>query len=592
MRRLNFFQRDEGSACRRLTTAWNFLARCQVEKGSPPERDPGRPDSRSATRYLFWLVRRTRLTVIIAAVLAIIWMGCQSLAPAMVGRAVDAAVDRDGHALAGWTLLMLGIGAIQVITGIMRYRFAVTNWLGAAFRTVQVVVRQANRLGSTLPRRLDTGDVVAIGTSDINHIGGAVDIVSRGIGSFLAVATITVLLLRISVPLGMIVLIGVPIMMFVVGLLIGPLHRRQRAYRRLQGHLTGQTADLVAGLRVLRGVGGEPIMAARYRAASQQLRFAGVRTAKVEALLEAAQVLLPGIFLVLLTWLGAKFAWAGQITVGQLVSFYAYAAFLVTPLRQLTDAVDKITRGHVSSRRVARMLNVDPDLAEPAEPVPLTGGDLADLESGVLIPPGLLTAIVAAVPADAASIADRLGRYANGGALGGTPLAGAALAEVRRRILVVENDARMFAGPLVSDLDPHRTGTLPEALEVADASGIVDALPGGLDGLVAERGRSFSGGQQQRLRLARALVEDPEILILVEPTNAVDAHTEAVIADRLRAARSGRTTVICTSSPLMLNRADHVCYVEDGHLVAAGPHPVLLRTQPRYARMVLREDQQ
>jgi ABC-type multidrug transport system fused ATPase/permease subunit len=557
-----------------------------------PEPDPGLPDSRSAARFLFWLVRRTRLTVIVAAVLAIIWMGCQSLAPAMVGQAVDAAVDKDGRRLAGWTLLMLGIGAIQVITGVMRYRFAVTNWLGAAFRTVQVVVRQANRLGATLPRRLDTGDVVAIGTSDIGHIGGAVDILSRGIGSLLAVTTITVLLLRISAPLGMIVLLGVPFMMLVVGLLIGPLHRRQRAYRRLQGRVTSQTADLVSGLRVLRGVGGEPIMAARYRAASQQLRFAGVRTAKVEALLEAAQVLLPGVFLILLTWLGARFAWAGRITVGQLVSFYAYAAFLVTPLRQLTDAVDKITRGHVSSRRVARMLTVDRELSEPAEPVPLAGGELADLESGVVVPPDRLTAIVTAVPAEAARIADRLGRYVDGATLGGVPLCGASLADVRERILVVENDARLFAGPLMSDLDPHGTGTLPEALEVADATGIVGALPDGVTSVVSERGRSFSGGQQQRLRLARALVENPDILILVEPTNAVDAHTEAVIADRLRAARSGRTTVICTSSPLLLTRTDHVCYVENGLLVAAGPHHVLLRTQPRYARMVLREEQQ
>ncbi|MBB2945448.1 ABC-type multidrug transport system fused ATPase/permease subunit [Actinoplanes lutulentus] len=556
-----------------------------------PEHEPGLPDSRSAARFLFWLVRRSRLTVVAAAVLAVIWMGCQSLAPAMVGEAVDAAVAYDSRELAGWTLLLLGVGTVQAVAGIMRHRFAVTNWLGAAFRTVQVVVRQANRLGATLPRRLDAGEVVAIGTSDISHIGSAVDLVSRGIGSLLAVGVVTVLLLRISVPIGMIVLIGVPIMMMVVGLLIGPLHRRQRAYRTLQGRLTGQAADLVSGLRVLRGVGGEPIMAARYRAASQALRAAGVRTAKVEALLEAAQVLLPGVFLVLLTWLGARSAWKGEITVGQLVSFYAYAAFLVAPLRQLTEAVDKITRGHVSSRRVVAMLTVEPELTEPDDPVPLPAGELRDQESGVCVPAGLMTAIVAALPSEAARIADRLGRYEDGSTLGGVPLAAGDLAEIRKRILVADNDARLFAGPLVSDLDPYATGALPEALEAAAATGIVDGLPDGVDGVVAERGQSFSGGQQQRLRLARALIVNPEVLILVEPTNAVDAHTEALIADRLRAARSGRTTVVCTSSPLLLSRADHVCYVESGQLVAAGPHQDLLRSTPGYARMVLREDQ-
>jgi ABC-type multidrug transport system fused ATPase/permease subunit len=343
-----------------------------------PVTDPGTPDSRSATRYLLWLIRRSRLTVAVAALLAIVWMGCQSLVPAVVGRAVDAAVARDGPALVAWAAVLLGVGLVQALTGVTRHRFAVSNWLSAAFRTVQVVVRQANRLGSTLPRRLDAGEVVAIGTSDISHIGGAVDITSRGIGSLLAVITVTVLLLRSSVPLGLVVLVGVPMLMLVVGVLIPPLHRRQRAYRDRQGRLTGRAADLVAGLRVLRGVGGEAVMAARYRAESRALGEAGVHTARIESLLEAAQALLPGVFLVLVTWLGARFAADEKISVGQLVAFYAYAAFLVAPLRQLTEAIDKITRGHVSSRRVVAMLRERTDLPDPPDPRPLAEGELSD----------------------------------------------------------------------------------------------------------------------------------------------------------------------------------------------------------------------
>ncbi|MEV6299343.1 ABC transporter ATP-binding protein [Actinoplanes sp. NPDC051861] len=555
-----------------------------------PQPDPGLPESRSAVRYLFWLVRRSRVTVTAAALLAVLWMGCQSLAPAVVGLAVDAAAVRDARALVGWVLLLLGAGAVQAIAGISRHRFAVVNWLSASFRTVQVAVRQANRLGSTLPRRLDAGEVVAIGTSDITHIGAAVDIVSRGAGALLAVITVTVLLLRTSVPLGLIVLLGVPLLMLVAGLLIRPLHRRQQAYRERQGRLTGRAADLVAGLRVVRGVGGEQFMAARYRRESQALRAAGVYTARVEALLEAAQVLLPGVLLVLVTWLGSRFASAGRITVGQFVSFYAYAAFLVAPLRQLTDAIDKLTRGHVSARRVVAMLRVRSDLPDPSSPPPLPSGDLADPESGVTIPTGLFTAIVAAEPTDAARVADRLGRYAEGGTLAGVPLSDLALRDVRDMILVAENDASLFSGRLRADLDPYNRGTLAAALEAAAATGIVEELPEGVKTVVAERGRSFSGGQQQRLRLARALVADPEVLILVEPTNAVDPHTEARIADGVRAARTGRTTVICTSSPLVASRADHVCYLESGVLVAAGTHRDLIRSRPGYARIVQRED--
>jgi len=276
--------------------------------------------------------------------------------------------------------------------------------------------------------------------------------------------------------------------------------------------------------------------------------------------------------------------------VGQLVSFYAYAAFLVAPLRQLTEALDKITRGYVSSGRVVTMLNTVTDLPDRPSPMSPSYGELADPESGVVVRPGEITAVVAADPAEATLIADRLGRYADGATLGGVPLADLPLAAVRERILVADNDARLFSGPLRADLDPSGGDLLPAALTAAVATDIVEALPEGLHSEVAERGRSFSGGQQQRLRLVRALVADPEILVLVEPTSAVDAHTEARIADRLGAARAGRTTVVCTSSPLMLDRVDRVLYVERGRVVAAGTHHGLLAGEPRYARAVLRED--
>jgi ABC-type multidrug transport system fused ATPase/permease subunit len=219
-------------------------------------------------------------------------------------------------------------------------------------------------------------------------------------------------------------------------------------------------------------------------------------------------------------------------------------------------------------------------------------GELADPLSGVVIRPGLVTAIAAALPADAVTIADRLGRYTAAGAgttLAGVPLKDLDLAAVRERILVADNDARLFSGPLRDDLDPEATGRVGVALEAASAADVVEALPDGLDSEVAERGRSFSGGQQQRLRLVRALVADPEILVLVEPTSAVDAHTEARIADRLGAARAGRTTVVCSTSPLVLDRADHVVYVEDGTVVAEGTHRELLDSSLAYARTVLRE---
>ncbi|RSM64901.1 multidrug ABC transporter permease [Actinoplanes sp. ATCC 53533] len=565
-----------------------------------PVSNVGTPAGDSATSYLWWLARNAWPSVTGGVVFGVLWMICQALVPAIIGRAIDAGLaNRNPGALLMWSMVLLGAGVVQAAAGIVRHRLAVFNWLAGAYRTVQVAVRQANRLGSALPRRLDAGEVVAIGTADISHIGGALDITARGAGSLVAILTVTVILLQTSVPLGLVVVLGVPLLMAVVGLLIRPLHRRQQAYRAQQGALTARATDLVAGLRVLRGVGGEPVISRRYRAESQRLRAAGVRVAYVEALLESVQVLLPGVFLAMVTWLGARFTLSGQITIGQLVSFYGYAAFLVAPLRQLIETLDKLTRGHVSSRRVVGMLGVHSDLADPARPAPVPrGGELVDRVSGVVVRRGLVTAIAAAVPADAVAITDRLGRYADPAAgaeptLAGVPLQDLDLATVRDRILVADNDARLFSGPLRADLDPTGIASQSTALSVAlvatGADEIVAALPDGLDTEVAGQGRSFSGGQQQRLRLARALIADPEFLILVEPTSAVDAHTEARIADRLGSVRLGRTTVICTTSPLVLDRADYVLYVENGVVVAEGTHSGLLDSCFSYGRTVLRE---
>ncbi|NUR30720.1 MAG: ABC transporter ATP-binding protein, partial [Catenulispora sp.] len=273
---------------------------------------------------------------------------------------------------------------------------------------------------------------------------------------------------------------------------------------------------------------------------------------------------------------------------------YGYAAFLVSPLRTIVEMADKITRGLVAARRLVRLLQMAPEITDPAEPLAAPRGavELHDPQSGVTVRRLTYTALATARPEDAAEIVERLGRYADSEATAnGVPLTGLERAAVRSLILVSDNDGRLFSGVLRAELDPHGTAgdeQIMAALTAASATEIVEALPAGLDTFVAERGREFSGGQQQRLRLARALLADAPALLLVEPTSAVDAHTEARIATRLGDFRSGRTTLVTTTSPLVLDRADHVLYVEDGKVVAEGTHRQLMHDEPRYRATVTR----
>ena len=565
-----------------------------------PLDHPGTADSRSPGRFLWWLARRQWPTLVGGAAFGIVWMSTQAVMPAVIGRAIDRGVaDRDGRALLGYAGLMLLIGLVQAASGIMRHRFAVTNWLITAYRTVQLVGRHTVHLGGTLSRKVSTGEVVAIGTSDISHLGQVMDVSARFSGAVVSFVLVAVILLQTSVSLGLLVLLGVPLLMLLVGPLLAPLQRRSTRQRELMGHLSNTATDIVGGLRVLRGIGGEQVFHERYRRESQSTRRAGVEVARLQSVLDAMQVLLPGVFVVVIVWIGARYAVAGTITPGELVAFYGYSAFLMIPLRTATEYANKLIRGRVSARRVCRVLALTPDVLDPADPAtpPPPGAELFDRRSGLRVRPGSLTAVVSEQPDESAALADRLGLCAadvdDDVTLGGIPLAAMRRADVRRRIVVSDTGAALFSGRLADALDLTGTaradGTLERALRTASSDDILDALPEGLDTVVTERGRSFSGGQRQRLVLARVLTVDPEILVLVEPTSAVDAHTEARIASRLREQRAGRTTVVTSSSPLMLDAVDEVAFLQDGVVVATGTHGELLRTHAGYRAVVTRE---
>jgi ABC-type multidrug transport system fused ATPase/permease subunit len=561
-----------------------------------PLADPGIPDTRSPTRLLVWVGRHQLGTLVAGMFFGIAWMVAQALMPFTIGRAIQGIVSHDNHALAFWTGTLLVLGVVQAGAGILRHRCAVSNWLQASFRLAQVVAHHAARTGPAVRRNLSTGEVVATVTNDAMRAGGAFDITARLSGAVVAYIIVAFILLSASVTLGLVVLIGVPVLVLLLGTVIKPLQARQLVQREEVGKLTALGADTAAGLRVLRGIGGENAFFHRYHARSQEVRRAGVSVALPQSTLDASQVLIPGIFVVLVTWLGARFALEGKIDVGDLVAFYGYAAFLVIPLRTAAEAVDKVTRSFVGAGKMLNVLRVERDVTDPESPAdePPPHVPLHDTRSGLVVEPGKLTCIVSWPPEDAALVADRLGRFGDddGVVLGDVELRRLPVEAIRRRIVVSEADPVLFSGELRSGLDPwgrsdgdHR---IEGALAVANAEDVIEALPEGLDTTIDERGRSFSGGQRQRLVLARALLSDAETLVLVEPTSAVDAHTEARIAKRLREARDGRTTVIVTTSPLVLDQADRVFFLEKGEVVAEGTHRELLKQSSAYRWVVTR----
>lgn len=556
--------------------------------------DPGTPDCRGGWRFLWWLVRRQPGRAVSGALLSSVWMVLMAAAPYLMSRAVDDGLvpGRMGP-LAWWTGALFVVGAVNSWLSIMRHRTMTRVRIDANFRTVKLIVGQSVRLGAVLQRRARAGEVITTGVGDVWTIAQSLTVVGPGFGALVVYGVVAGVLLSISGPLAAVVLLGVP----VIALLAGPLTLRLQSveteYRERQSVLTARIGDLAGGLRVLNGLGGKGLFADAFRGDSQRLRAQGYRVGAVASWVQAIGVGLPTLFLAVVTWLAARLAAQGQLSIGELVAVYGYVAVLIGPVAFFIQMVYELSRGVVAARRVVALLRLEPapdigELAAPAEPAVLH-----DPDSGVRVVPGRLTALVGARPGDALAVVDRLGRYAPSVATWGeVRLDAIPLDQVRARILVADNEADLFAGPLTEVVSGRRerpAEAVARAVHAAAADDIVQGLPEGLDSAVAAQGRSLSGGQRQRVRLVRALLAEPEVLLAVEPTSALDAHTEAAVARRLHAERSGRTTVVTTTSPLVLDHADTVHYLVDGKVAASGGHRRLLAEEPGYRALVARD---
>ncbi|WP_242586781.1 ABC transporter ATP-binding protein [Streptomyces sp. MST-110588] len=570
-----------------------------------PHADPGVPDVRSGGRFLLWLYGRQLGGQTKALLWGLVHTGAVACFPLPLGVAVQAVVDRSGGGLLLAGGLMVLLGALVAVGDVMLHRAAVTNWITSVARVQQLLARKATELGSAMTRRVAAGEIVAVSTGDLEKIGWFVEAVSRFGAAALTSVGVCVALLVLQPALGVVVAIGVPVLALAVLPLLPPATRRADEQREKAGRATELASDTVAGLRVLRGIGGEELFLGRYRRASQEVRKAAVRSARMWSLISAVQVALPGLLLIAVVWYGTRLALDGRIAVGELVTVYSAVTFLLYPLRHFEEIAMAYSFSRPSAKRAARVLALSRPADGRVPGRPLTG-ELHDPLSGLRAPAGRLTAVACTDPDAAGRLADRLGGHGADAAqgtpsvvLGGTPLDEVPREDARRAVLVQDKDPVLLSGTLAELLDVPSSGAVrpQEALAAAQCSDVLAALAQAsvddsgdpMRTRITERGRSLSGGQRQRLALARSLVADPEVLVLDEPTSAVDAHTEARIADGLRSIRAGRTTVVFTTSPLLLDRAERVVFLDDGRVAGVATHHELLRTHPEYRAVVTRE---
>lgn len=392
-----------------------------------PYPDPGVPDARSGPRFLWWLFRNQLGGQLKSLAWGLLHFASVSALPFCVGLAIQAVVDRSGSrlALAGGVMVLCCVG--NALGDTFLHRAAVTNWITAAARVQQLLARKTALLGSALTRRVAAGEVVAVSTGDVEKIGWFVEAVSRFTAAALTIVLVCVALVVYQPALGVVVLVGLPVLALAVLPLLPRATRRADVQRDKAGRATELASDTVAGLRVLRGIGGEELFLDRYRDASQEVRHAAVRSARMWSLISAIQVLLPGLLLIAVVWHGVHLAREGRIDVGELVTVYSSVMILTYPLRHFEEIAMAYSFSRPSAKRAARVLSLERTTdTEGSRAAEIPTGDLYDPATGLLAPAGRFTAVVCGDPDAAGRLAERLGGHPSeegtSALLGGVPL--------------------------------------------------------------------------------------------------------------------------------------------------------------------------
>lgn len=533
-------------------------------------------DSPSPARFTWRVILGAKRFTLPGGALLIVSNSAAAGLPVIAGLAVDRGIATgDLGQLAFWTLLL----ALNIIVMSLTFRFG--SRMGFfGMQTVQHRLRSqvTERLlhPSGMRDRQLGGANLSVATGDVFRLAGTMQLGIYPVGEVAAVLASAVLLLTISWSLGVAVLVGGPLMLWLMTTAGRPLQRRSQEQQALVAGATGRATDLISGYRVIKGLRAEDEAAARYHRASHTALGGALRARTSRALFLVSMNTVTGVFVAALTVGAAWLALNGHLSVGELIAVVGVTQFLVNPLTMLPANAGAVwATGVASAGRVLELLNSPfaheapaegPEAAESADSdargIEVSWGDA----STVSVEPGEYVGVRAEGAAGRALVrlladgraSEGSGRVILSGPGHRTHAEDLSVLEYRAAVLTAPHSADLFDGTITENLVGDR---VPGALHAAACDDIIDSLPDGVETRVGEGGTRLSGGQRQRIALARALAADAPVTVLHDPTTAVDAVTENTIAERLGAFRSGRTTLVVTGSTALLSHCDRVVEV-------------------------------
>ena len=429
---------------------------------------------------------------------------------------------------------------------------------------------------------LSAGDIIEVAEDDIGAIAdgfSAIEFTVVGIGTYIAAG---IYLLTQSWRVGVSILIAVPVLCFLLPRVLTKLRSYLSDYRKTAGVATSMAEDAATGHRVLSGIQGRSAFLESYRKTSLEMKRKGLDVANMRALIDGLRELIPA--LVLLAVLGmALLQWqAGWMDAGQLVSFYGLATYLLQPVTSVISALQRLVPSAVGLEREQNVLSSGREPRSGTDAIPAQVREVSDPRTGLRISAGY-SVVFADTLSEMRNIAERLAGADNKGEgrINGIPYNTYSETAIRRAAILADTDAMLVSGTLSQILGGSRYSEADKihALREASLGELADRSENRLDQYIADGGRNLSGGQRQRLVLARSLIPDPQVLVLVEPTSALDTVTEDDVIKQLYQDRRGAVTVAVTRSPAHMLQADTVFWIRDGAVFLNGAHRELMKNR-------------
>jgi ATP-binding cassette subfamily B protein len=547
------------------------------------------------------------LLLSVAAALA--GMLCAAATPVFVQQGIDAATTEHGR-----------IGACVaglVVLGIARSLFTlVRRWYGGrASIEAEAGLRRAihdhlHTLDPGSAGRFVPGDVFSRANGDVGQIGQLIASLGIILGSVAYFVIACAVMFSYSVPLAAVVLLVVPATVGISRSMSEGLLAANRKAQLSRSRMVTVVEEAVAGVRLVKGFGQESREQARFERSARDLFSDRVATLRLESRYGAGLQIVPGVGLCAVFALGGRLALDGRISTGTLLAFSSYLVQLTATARLLTNGFSAAQGARAGMRRVAEFLAATPSVVEaqgaravPAGPgavrfdavtVAFGSGQLALDRFSLHVSPGETVALVGAGGSGKTTAALLLGRVRDPDRgrvlLDGVDLRDMTFGSLRAEVAVAFEESFLFSGTVADNIAFGVAAATPAdiraAAEAAGAHRFITRLPDGYGSLVGEGGVTLSAGQRQRVCLARALLRPTRVLVLDDPTGAVDAGTEAEIVDALRGLLAGRTVILVARRPATLSLADRVAIVDGGRVVDQGTPEELLRRSPCYRELL------